>query len=121
MDVITDELWMMAVNSAPISTSRIGLPMDARKVFTPSRAAKSFIEPLIRLSPTKSIPKPARIPPRVFILLFFENRLRKAPRPAKAEKITDVEIPVPPNIPSATICAVTVVPMFAPYIMVAAC
>ena len=39
MEVITEELWMMAVNTAPSRTSSKGLPMPARKVFTPSRAA----------------------------------------------------------------------------------
>ena len=33
---------------------------------------------------------------------------------AKAAKITEVEMPPPPPKPSATICAVTVVPMLAP-------
>ena len=121
MEVITDELWIIAVKMAPSRTSRIGLPIWARKILTPSRLAKSFIEPLISERPTKSIPKPASMPPIVFQLLLLEKRDIKAPSPAKAEKITEVEMPPSPNIPRATICAVTVVPMFAPYIIVAAC
>ena len=46
--------------------------------------------------------------------------LMKTPMPAKAEKMTEAEMPLPPNIPNATICAVMVVPMLAPYMMVAA-
>ena len=65
MDVITEELWIMAVNSAPRSTSKTGLRMPARNVLTPSRAAKDSMEPLISSKPTNSRPKPARIPPTV--------------------------------------------------------
>ena len=54
-------------------------------------------------------------------MLFLENRLRNAPSPAKAEKMTLVDTELPPNIPNATICAVTVVPILAPYMIVAAC
>ena len=120
MEVITEELWMMAVKIAPMSTRSIGFPILARKVFTPSSAAKSPMEVLIRESPTKSIPKPARIPPIVRHLSCLEKRVKNAPRPAKAEKMTVVERALLPNIPNATICAVMVVPMFAPYIIVAA-
>ena len=122
MDVITDELCMMAVNIAPMRTRSIGLLIAARKVLTPSRDAKSDMELLIRDRPTKSIPSPDRIPPHVCPVLLFEKSAMKAPTPAKAENTMVVERELlPPNIPRATICAVMVVPILAPYIMVAAC
>ena len=105
---------MMAVNMAPISTSRIGLLTLARNVFTPSSAAKSPIELLISERPTKSIPNPVSIPPQVFHFPVLANSVMNAPNPAKAEKMIVVEMVFPPNIPRATICAVTVVPIFAP-------
>ena len=114
MEVITEELWMMAVKSAPSRTSMIGFRMPERKVLTPSRAANCSIDPLINSSPTNRRPNPARIPPTVLGPLRLAKMLRKAPRPAKAEKMTLVDKELPPNIPRATICAVTVVPMFAP-------
>ena len=104
MEVITDELWIMAVKMAPINTNRMGLLILARKVFTMSCSAKVSIEPLIRESPTKSIPNPVRIPPVVFHLLLLEKSIIKAPKPARAEKSTLVEMEFPPpNIPKATI------------------
>ena len=115
MEVITEELWMMAVSKAPMRTSSTGLLMRARKSFTESRAAKSDIDWLIRSRPTKSIPKPVRMPPILFQNSFLAKRVMKAPMPAKAEKMMAVVRALPaPNIPRATICAVMVVPMLAP-------
>ena len=65
MEVITEELWMMAVNNVPSNTRSKGLLILARKVLMPSRAAKDSIDPLISSRPTKSNPKPARMPPKV--------------------------------------------------------
>ena len=114
MEVITEELWIIAVNIAPRRTRRIGLLIPARNFLTPSRAANDSIDPLISSRPTKRSPKPARMPPSVLVPLFLANNPMKAPKPANAENITLVETEFPPNIPRATICAVTVVPIFAP-------
>lgn len=106
-EVITDELWMMAVKTAPITTRSTGLPIPERKTLTLSSRAKSLIEPLIILRPTKSIPNPASMPPSFLPISFLEKSARKAPIPAKAENMIVVDIaPAPPNIPRATICAV---------------
>ena len=72
------------------------------------------MEPLIMERPTKSMPKPDRIPPRVFILSLLAKVERKAPTPAKAEKITVVDTMLPPTPLRATIWPVMVVPMLAP-------
>ena len=115
MEVITEELWMMAVSRAPMRTSSTGLLMRARNIFTESSAAKSDIDWLIRSRPTKSIPKPVKMPPILFHSSFLANSVTKAPMPAKEEKIMAVVRACPaPNIPKATICAVMVVPMLAP-------
>lgn len=86
MDVITDELWMMAVRIAPMTTKRIGLPILAKNILTESRAAKSLIELLIMLKPTNNMPNPAKMPPMVFVFAFLPKSETMAPIPAKAEK-----------------------------------
>ena len=95
MDVITDELWIMAVIMAPVITSSNGLLMLARKSLTPCRAAKSFIEPLISDRPTKSIPNPARMPPHVLRPAFFEKMMRNMPIPARRVRIAETIAVVP--------------------------
>lgn len=102
-EVITDDDWMMAVKSAPITTSRIGLPIVARNCFTASSWAKSSIEPDIMLKPTNSIPKPVMIPPTFFHISCLANRQMNAPTPASAAKIVVVLSPLPDDRPRATI------------------
>ena len=92
----------MAVRIVPIKTRRMGFDMEARKFLTDSRAAKSFIDALIILRPTNSIPKPARIPPIFFTMSFLANAIVNAPIPAKVANTTPVEIEFS-NIPSAVI------------------
>ena len=113
-DVMTDELWIIAVKIAPSSTSSNGLPMPARNILTASILAKSDMDPLIMLRPTKSMPKPVNMPPTLLTDSFFANIAMNAPMPANVENSIVVEIELPPNIPRATIWAVTVVPMLAP-------
>ena len=62
-EVMTEELWMIAVRTAPTRTSSSGFLIDARNVLTASSSAKLSIELLIMERPTNSIPKPARMPP----------------------------------------------------------
>ena len=114
MEVMTDEDWMMAVIMVPKSTNNSGLRMEARKSLTESSAANSSMAFAIILRPTKSIPKPVRIPPVFFHASLLANSIIKAPIPAKAAKRTVVERLLEPERPSATNWAVTVVPMFAP-------
>ena len=113
-EVITDELWIIAVKSAPSRTRMIGLPILERNILTASTWAKSDMDPLIMLRPTKSIPKPVRMPPIRLSVSFLAKRATKAPMPAKVENRIVVEIELPPDIPRATIWAVTVVPILAP-------
>ena len=72
------------------------------------------------ISPTNSIPKPAMRPPTFFTVSFLVKSIMNAPMPASVPNMTFIEIDDVPSIPSATICAVTVVPMLAPNIIVAA-
>ena len=71
--------------------------------------------------PTKSIPNPVRVFPIILGFSFLAINVMKAPNPVNEAKIVVAEIPAPPNNPRATICAVIVVPILAPYITVAAC
>ena len=96
IDVTTEDDCTIAVNIAPKSTSINGCSTEARKSLISCNPDNSFMEPLIKLRPTKSIPKPVMIPPQVFHVSFFEKSSIKAPKPAKAAKITVVEIPPPP-------------------------
>lgn len=97
-----------------MNTISKGLLMVAKNCFTESKAANSSMAPDMMPRPTNSKPKPARMLPVCFHFSRFENIITKAPIPAKAEKSTVVEMPWPPNMPKATSCAVTVVPMLAP-------
>ena len=114
MEVITDDDWMMAVSNAPMTTSSRGLLMEANTVFTSGSAANSSIADDIMLKPTNSMPNPVRMPPVCFHLSFLAKSDMKAPMPAKAAKMMVVEMLLRPNIPRATNCAVTVVPMLEP-------
>ena len=114
MEVITDEDWMMAVSTAPTKTSSTALLMLARNCLTDSNAAKSSIASAIIERPTNNIPNPVRMPPTCLVVLRLLNKVINAPMPAKAAKMTVVEMLLVPNIPKATNCAVTVVPMLAP-------
>ncbi len=120
IEVMTDELCITAVSTAPIRTRSTGLLITARKFLSSSEAANASIDPLISDSPTKIMPKPAIMPPILRMLSLFANASTNAPIPANAANITEVEIEFP-NIPSATICPVIVVPIFAPKMTVAAC
>ena len=102
MEVVTEELCTSAVKSAPIKTRRKWFLKKARKFFIASSSAKSPIASLIIESPTKSMPKPAKIPPILRVISFFANARINAPMPAKAEKITEVETLFSPNRPIAT-------------------
>ena len=119
-EVVTEQLCMIAVRTVPTATRSSGFRTPARNSFTASIRAKSPIEPLISPSPTKSMPKPARIPPIFFQRSFLQKRLRTAPTPANPEKTTVMERAPLPERPRETICAVTVVPMFAPKMIVVA-
>ena len=68
-EVITDELWMIAVITAPINTRRMGFVMAERKFLTASSSAKDSIDPLIIERPTNNMPKPARMPPTFLTVL----------------------------------------------------
>lgn len=74
-EVMTDDDWMMAVRIAPITTSSIGLLMLARKSLTESKAAKSSMADAIMLRPTKSMPKPVRMPPSCLPDSFWRKDL----------------------------------------------
>ena len=60
------------------------------------------------------MPKPVRMPPVCFHLSRLANSEMKAPMPAKAAKMSVVEMLLRPNMPKATSWAVTVVPMLEP-------
>ena len=67
------------------------------------------------------MPKPVRMLPMVLTRSDLANVVTKAPMPARPEKMTVVERESPPDMPHATIWPVTVVPMLAPKMTVAAC
>ena len=102
IEVMTDEDWMMAVRTAPISTNSKGLLIEARKSLTESSAANSSMALDIILRPTNNIPKPVSTPPACFHASLLVKSMINAPIPAKALKMRVVEILLVPNIPNAT-------------------
>ena len=83
-------------------TRRIGFVIFARKFLTVSSSANDSIEPLIIERPTKSMPKPAIMPPTFLTVSFFAKALTNAPMPAKVAKIVPVDTALS-NIPRAVI------------------
>ena len=87
------------------------LDMNDRKL---SISAKDDIADDIVSSPTNRSPNPAMMEPIFCKKSFFAKSVINAPIPVSAVKMTVVDIVLSPNIPSATICPVIVVPIFAP-------
>ena len=74
IEEVTDDDWMTAVSTMPASTRTTDAPgksMEAMKAWTASFCAKTDIEPLIVERPTKSMPRPARRPPRLLVFSDF--------------------------------------------------
>ena len=121
MQVIADELCMTAVARQPINTSGSGESNTVKKVRAASDCANPFIAPLMTDRPANIIPNPAIAPPACFLLSLRQNADIAAPTKVREAKTVIAEIPPPPNEPSATKKPVTVVPIFAPYTIPAAC
>ena len=115
IEVIADELWIKAVKTIPIINNKNGFLMLASKSTIVWFSFKNSIDSFINVKPTKIKPKPDKILPIVFIFSFLVNKLIKAPIPVKP-----IAIAIKSKVCNAAIWAVTVVPIFAPIIIVAA-
>ncbi len=126
MPTEAEELWIIAVSTAPASTPSTGFlkatnsRVNSGTSFNGATASDMVCMPNIRIA------KPKRMPPTFFFLLSFTNRYRIIPTTASSgeneegfSRRTKIESPCRPDKLSTH--AVTVVPTLAPMIMPTAC
>ena len=105
----------MAVNTKPINISNNGFVAEESKFITAGLLLIIFIEVLINLIPTNMIPMPLISIPALATLSFPDIAIN-APTHANAVKNGVIG-----KLCKAVICAVMVVPIFAPIMMLVAC
>ena len=108
-----------AVNTIPKSKSKNGLVKEDKRSCTSFTLVYSLIEPDMISNPKNTIPNPAKASPMDLSLSFLKNISIIIPIKSKKIKNGAISKDDPPE-PSAAICAVIVVPIFAPMIIVAA-
>gem|GEM_PF-4326299 len=109
-----DDDCISAVNKIPNNKSNAGFEIFARNALILSDCEKIDMELVMTESPTNIIPSPVIMPPIFLTLSFFVNIIINAPTPARAAKMTVSWTSAKPPTPTATIRAVTQVPIFAP-------
>ena len=79
MPTEAEELWMIAVITAPVSTPRIGLSNSVRIRVNSGISASGSTAPLIVCMPNMRMEKPSRIVPTSLRLLLLENSRKVTP------------------------------------------
>ena len=110
---VTEELWMMAVSTAPRITAKKGVLKEANICTTAGESFMPDMAPDIVLSPMNRTPKPMMTSPQRDSFSFLQNITISTP----VSRMTGAAF----SSLNETRSAVTVVPIFAPKITPAAC
>ena len=112
-----EELWIIPVTAAPARIPRNGFrPRTANACANIGASRYGVIEADIKVRPINSTPKPTRISPVCFFLLFLQNSVMTAPTPTRAGA-KNSGFSISPHSLMDTIQLVTVVPILAPIMM----
>ena len=117
-----EELWMMAVRTAPAIIPRIGLENIVRSPVNSGTSARGFTASLMVSIPNIRMAKPIIMVPRFFFFSFFVNMMKIMPISARTGEKDDgfnsctkkFPLSIPVRLKSQD---VTVVPMLAPMMM----
>lgn len=115
MDVTAEELCMIAVTAMPRKKSRNGFVTLAKALTTAALSRKRSMESDMTSRPTKTSPRPASAYATVWTFSFLLSMAVSAPMP-----VSPIAKIAMSNAESAAICAVMVVPMFAPMMIAVA-
>ena len=110
---------MMAVSTRPMSIPRNGLLNDVNRFWKLSDSLSGANTPSIVFIPRKSTPRPTRMLATSRFLLFFVKSMINAPIHIRIGANDDgfnnlKKMLLSPRSPRRRICAVAVLPMFAP-------
>ena len=119
MPTEADELWIMAVSTRPINIPSNGLLKDVNSSWNFSDSLSGANTPSMVVIPKNSTPRPTRIPAMSLFLFFLEKSIINAPIHmsigANDEGLNNfINTLCSPRSPSRKICAVAVLPIFAP-------